>query len=150
MNRRKFMKQSLAAGVAASAALRLETGTAFAADAPAGVGRSVTLSAKPTPISLDLAKTVVMVVDMQNDFVSKGGLLDRVGEDVSIFQRSVPAIEKVLTAARSVGIRIVYLKMGFRPDLSDMERPIRRTGYIIRPLALERLCVLLTGWRAAF
>ena len=52
MNRRKFMKHSLAAGVAASTALRLD-GEAFAADGSAGVGRSVTLPAKPGPLSLD-------------------------------------------------------------------------------------------------
>jgi hypothetical protein len=36
MNRRKFMKRSLAAGVAASGALRFDAGKAFAADAPTG------------------------------------------------------------------------------------------------------------------
>jgi len=117
------MKRSLAAGVAASGALRLDAGKAFAADAPTGAGRSVTLSAKPAPISLDLAKTVVMVVDMQNDFGSKGGMFDRAGFDISIVQRAVPPTAKVLAAARSAGVKIVYLKMGFRPDLSDMGAP---------------------------
>ena len=117
------MKRSLAAGVAASGALRLDAGKAFAADAPTGAGRSVTLSAKPEPISLDLAKTVVMVVDMQNDFGSKGGMFDRAGFDISIIQRAVPPTAKVLAAARSAGVKIVYLKMGFRPDLSDMGAP---------------------------
>ena len=120
MNRRNFMRHSLAAGVAASGALRLDAGKAFAADAPTGHGRSVALAAKPAPITFDLAKTVVMVVDMQNDFGSKGGMFDRAGLDISIIQRAVPPTAKVLTAARSAGIKIVYLKMGFRPDLSDM------------------------------
>jgi hypothetical protein len=123
MNRRKFMKQSLVAGVAASGALRLDAGKAFAEDAPTGGGRSATLAAKPTPISLDLAKTVVMVVDMQNDFGSKGGMFDRAGFDISIVQRAVAPTAKVLAAARSVGVKIVYLKMGFRPDLYDMGAP---------------------------
>jgi ureidoacrylate peracid hydrolase len=123
MNRRKFMKQGLVAGVVASRALPLDAKKAFAAEAPAGVGRSVTLAAKPTQISLDLAKTVVMVVDMQNDFASKGGMFDRAGFDISIVQRAVPTTAKVLAAARSAGIKIVYLKMGFRPDLSDMGAP---------------------------
>ena len=122
MNRRKFMKHSLAAGVAASTALRLD-GEAFVADASAGVGRSVSLPSKPGPVSLDLSKTVVMVVDMQNDFGSKGGMFDRAGLDISIIQRAVPPTAKVLAAARSSGIKIVYLKMGFRPDLSDMGAP---------------------------
>ena len=123
MNRRNFMRHSLAAGVAASGALRLDAGKAFAADAPTGHGRSVALAAKPAPITFDLAKTVVMVVDMQNDFGSKGGMFDRAGLDISIIQRAVPPTAKVLTAARSAGIKIVYLKMGFRPDLSDMGTP---------------------------
>jgi len=123
MNRRKFMKQGMVAGVAASRLLPLDAKNAFATEGPAGVGRSVTLAAKPTQISLDLAKTVVMVVDMQNDFASKGGMFNRAGFDISIVQRAVPPTAKVLAAARSAGIKIVYLKMGFRPDLSDMGAP---------------------------
>jgi ureidoacrylate peracid hydrolase len=123
MDRRKFMKDSLAAGVAASGALPLDAGKSFAADAPDGHGRSITLAAKPAPITLDLAKTVVMVVDMQNDFGSKGGMFDRAGIDIAIIQRAVPPTAKVLAAARSAGIKIVYLKMGFLSDLSDMGAP---------------------------
>ena len=123
MNRRNFMKHSLAAGVAASGVLRLDAGTVFAAGAPSGQGRGVTLVAKPAPITFDLAKTVVMVVDMQNDFGSKGGMFDRAGFDISIIQRAVPPTAKVLAAARNAGIKIIYLKMGFRPDLSDLGAP---------------------------
>ena len=116
MNRRKFMKQSLVAGVAASGALRLEANDAFVT--PVGAGRIVTLAAKAAPISLDLAKTVVMVVDMQNDFASKGGSFDRDGFDLSIIKRAIPPTAKVLSAARAAGLKIIYLKFGFRPDLS--------------------------------
>jgi ureidoacrylate peracid hydrolase len=123
MDRRKFMKDSLAAGVAASGALGLDASKSIAADTPRGHGRSTTLVAKPAPITLELAKTVVIVVDMQNDFGSKGGMFDRAGMDISDIQRAVPPTAKVLAAARSAGIKIVYLKMGFRPDLSDMGNP---------------------------
>jgi len=122
MNRRKFMKQSLAAGVVTSGPLHLDASKAFA-DAPTGDGRTVTLAAKPAPISLNLSKTAVMVVDMQNDFGSKGGMFDRDGFDISIIQRAVPPTARVLAAARKANIKIVYLKMGFRPDLSDMGFP---------------------------
>jgi len=123
MDRRKFIKDTLAAGVATSGALHLDGGKSFAADAPTRHGRSITLGAKPTPITLDLSKTVVMVVDMQNDFGSKNGMFDRAGFDISIIQQAVPPTAKVLAGARSVGIKIVYLKMGFLPDLSDMGAP---------------------------
>jgi hypothetical protein len=36
----------------------------------------VVLKAEPEPIEVDLNRTAVVVVDMQNTFVSKGGMFD--------------------------------------------------------------------------
>src|SRR5712691_11259524 len=83
----------------------------------------VTLDAKPEPITIDPAKTAVIVVDMQNDFGSKGGMFDRVGNDISGIQKAVAPTARVLAAARRLGIKIVYLKMGYRSDLSDLGAP---------------------------
>ncbi|MER8380881.1 MULTISPECIES: hypothetical protein [unclassified Mesorhizobium] len=47
------------------------------------------IDAKPQPVSIDPAKTAVLVVDMQNDFGSKGGMFDRAGIDISGIQRAV-------------------------------------------------------------
>jgi len=94
-----------------------------AAKTPSNHGRIVTLAAEPGEVNLDLSKTAVIVVDMQNDFGSKNGMFDRAGFDISIVQRAIPPTVKVLAAARSADIKIVYLKMGFRPNLSDMGRP---------------------------
>ena len=80
----------------------------------------VTLDAKPDPIAIDPARTAVIVVDMENDFAAKGGMFDRAGVDISGAQKAVPPTAKVLAAARQAGIKIVYLKMGYRPDLSDL------------------------------
>lgn len=85
--------------------------------------RVVTLDAKPEPITIDTAKTAVIVVDMQNDFGTKGGSFDRAGIDISGIQKAVGPTTRVLTSARQVGIKIVYLKMGYRPDLSDLGAP---------------------------
>lgn len=70
-------------------------------------------------MELDLARTAVIVVDMQNDFGSPGGMFDRAGIDTSAIQAAVAPTGRVLDAARRVGIKIVYLKMAFREDLSD-------------------------------
>jgi ureidoacrylate peracid hydrolase len=85
--------------------------------------RVVRLNAKPEPIEIDTAKTAVIVVDMQNDFGSKGGMFDRAGIDISGIQKAVGPTAKVLASAREAGIKIVYLKMAFRPDLSDLGAP---------------------------
>ena len=79
-----------------------------------------TLAAKPEPIAIDPAKAAVIVVDMQNDFGTKGGMFDRAGIDISMIQKAVGPTAKVLAAARQKGVRVVYLKMGFRPDLADL------------------------------
>jgi ureidoacrylate peracid hydrolase len=94
--------------------------------------RVLTLDAKPEPVTIDIARTAVIVVDMQNDFGSKGGMFDRMGIDLSIIQKVVGPTAKVLSAARKEGIKIVYLKMGFNPDLSDLGAPdsVNRVGHL--------------------
>lgn len=82
--------------------------------------RVIQLDAKPVPLGLDKASTAVVVIDMQNDFGSKGGLFERAGLDISMIQRAIGPIAKVLAAARDAGIRVIYVNMGFRPDLSDL------------------------------
>src|SRR5580765_6406311 len=81
------------------------------------------LDARPEPIDIDTARCTVLVIDMQNDFGSKGGMFDRAGIDISGIRRAVEPTASVLTAARRAGIRVVYLKMGYRADLSDLGAP---------------------------
>jgi ureidoacrylate peracid hydrolase len=80
----------------------------------------VTLDAKPEAIAIDPVRTAVVVVDMENDFAAKGGMFDRAGVDISGAQKVIAPTARVLAAARLAGIKIVCLKMGYRPDLSDL------------------------------
>ena len=89
----------------------------------ARTGRVTTIEAKPGPIAIDTTKTAVIVVDMENDFGAKGGMFDRAGIDISGIQKAVGPIAKVLASARAAGVKIIYLKMGYRPDLSDLGAP---------------------------
>lgn len=99
---------------------------------PVTIGRPVTLDAKPEPIRFDTARTAVIVVDMQNDFGSKGGMFDRAGIDISGIQKAVAPTAKVLASARRAGVKVIYLKMGYRPDLSDLGAPdsVNRTRHL--------------------
>jgi hypothetical protein len=58
--------------------------------------RVVTVDARPEAITMDTAKTAVIVVDMQNDFGSKRGMFDRSGHDISVIQNVVGQTAKVL------------------------------------------------------
>jgi ureidoacrylate peracid hydrolase len=75
------------------------------------------------PISFDVATTAVIVVDMQNDFASPHGMFARAGVDIAPVEAVVEPTAHVLAAARRAGIPVVYLKMGFLPDLSDTGGP---------------------------
>jgi ureidoacrylate peracid hydrolase len=81
-------------------------------------GRTVSIEAKPAAVCIDLAKTAVLVIDMQNDFGAKGGMFDRAGIDISVIRRAITPIAQVIAAARIVGVPILYIKEGHRPDLS--------------------------------
>src|SRR6266852_5960724 len=78
---------------------------------------AITLAAKPASISIDPARTAVIVVDMENDFAAKGGMFDRAGIDISGAQKAIAPTARVLTAARQADLKIIYLKMGYRADL---------------------------------
>lgn len=82
-------------------------------------GRLVTIPAQPHTVSLDTAACAVLVIDMQNDFGTEGGMFQRAGIDISMIQRAVEPTRRVLNAARHAGIPVIYLKMGFKSDLSD-------------------------------
>ncbi len=103
-----------------------------AASAAESKSETVTLEAKPEPIAINPARTAVIVVDMENDFVTKGGMFDRAGADISGAQKAIAPTAKVLATARQAGIKIIYLKMGYHADLSDLGAPdsVNRTRHL--------------------
>lgn len=81
------------------------------------------LNAKPEPVEVDFQRSAIVVVDMQNAFASKKGMLDLAGADISGAPQVVQSIRAILDAARPAGIPIVYLQMGYKADLSDSGGP---------------------------
>lgn len=77
------------------------------------------LDAKPDPLDVDFQKSAVVVVDMQNAFASPRGLLDIAGIDIAGAPGVVRAIQSILRPARNAGMPVVYLQMGYKPDLSN-------------------------------
>src|SRR5215831_14476374 len=80
---------------------------------------TLTLDTRPEPLEIDLARTAVVVVDMQNAFASRGGLLDIAGVDISGADQIVRRIGELLEAARATSVSVVYLQTGYKPDLSN-------------------------------
>jgi ureidoacrylate peracid hydrolase len=115
----------------------------------------ITIDAKPEPIKIDLQKTAVIVVDMQNAFVKEGGYAHLAGYDISRTEKITGPCQEVIRACRDRGAKIIYFQMGCSPDLSDMgpdDSPsaIKSKGRNLirqRPDLKERLYVY-GGWGA--
>jgi nicotinamidase-related amidase len=80
---------------------------------------AVTIEAEPAPVSIDLARTAVIIIDMQRDFLEPGGFGEMLGNDVSRLAAAVEPCRALLAAARRAGILVIHTREGHRPDLSD-------------------------------
>src|SRR5262247_1546540 len=81
-----------------------------------------TIEAEPTPQSIDLEKTALLIIDMQRDFLEPGGFGAALGNDVTRLQAAVAPCRAVLAAARKAGLLVIHTREGHRPDLSDAPR----------------------------
>lgn len=80
----------------------------------------VNIPARPESVEIDPARTAMIVVDMQNAFGSPGGMFDKAGVPIDSIQAAVEPTKLAIEAARTAGLMVIYLKMGFQPDLSDL------------------------------
>ncbi len=82
------------------------------------------IPANPEPVKIELERTALVVVDMQNAFCSIGGMFDLMGSlNKPKVDKVIEVDKKVILACRSCGIKIIYLRMGYRPDLADAGGP---------------------------
>jgi ureidoacrylate peracid hydrolase len=95
---------------------------------PVFLPRPASFPANPQNLVLDVARTGLVVVDMQNDFCSKGGWFAEKGADVSVPHRIVPALQKLLIAFRAAGAPVFWLNWGNRPDSADLPPSLLHAG----------------------
>ena len=67
--------------------------------------------------SIDPARAVLIVVDMENDFVKPGASFE-----VPAGREILPRLKKLITFCRERGIDIIYTTHAHRPDGTDMGR----------------------------
>jgi len=79
----------------------------------------IEVEAKPEPLQIDPARTAVLVIDMQHDFGSPGGMFDAAGIDTACIREVVPSIRRVLDGARQAGLPVVHVRMAHSRDLAD-------------------------------
>jgi ureidoacrylate peracid hydrolase len=86
----------------------------------AAVPRPAVLSASPRDVILDLARTALLLVDLQNDFCAPQGWLASIGVDVSVLTEAVSLSDKLAAAARAAGVPVIWLNWGNRPDRANL------------------------------
>ena len=69
--------------------------------------------------AFNLERTALLVIDMQRDFLDARGYAAKAGLDITPLQAVIPAVRKLLDAARAAGLMIVHTREGHVPDLSD-------------------------------
>ena len=77
------------------------------------------LAAKPEAIALDLSKAALVIIDMQRDFLEPGGFGASLGNDVSLLRSCIAPCQRLLAAARAMGMLVIHTREGHLPDLSD-------------------------------
>jgi nicotinamidase-related amidase len=80
-------------------------------------------------IKLDLEETAspktsaLIVVDMQNDFCTKGGHYEKAGKNLNQIQSIIPQLSKLIHTAREYGIPVIYVQNTQIPGGSYLSPP---------------------------
>jgi len=83
---------------------------------PPAAPRPLALAAEPQSVTLDLGRTALLVIDMQNDFCHPEGWLASLGVDVAPARRPIAPLADLVPALRHAGVPVLWVNWGNRPD----------------------------------
>jgi len=84
-----------------------------------------TISERKKPWIIDKERTALLVIDMQNDFIKEGAILE-----VPKIRSQIPKIKRLIETCRELGVPVIYTKQVYRADSK------------VKPLILEMLPLL--------
>lgn len=94
--------------------------------------RVVRIAALPQDLLVDLSRTALIVVDMQNDFCARDGWVGSIGIDVGPALALAEPINRVSSALRAEGAPVVWVNWGVRSDRANLspgtQHPFNPTG----------------------
>jgi len=83
----------------------------------------------------EIARSALIIVDMQNDFVHpQGGFAERARQnpaariDMPFLMGTIPQVQRLADAFRKAGRPVVYIAHRLKPDYSDAQFPYWRHG----------------------
>jgi nicotinamidase-related amidase len=87
---------------------------------PLPAPQPLSLQAEPQSLTIDLRRTAIVVIDMQNDFCAAGGWVDHLGADYRPDRAPIGPLSTLLPALRQAGVQVIWVNWGNRPDLANM------------------------------
>lgn len=88
---------------------------------PAPPPRPVRIAAHRQDVVVDLNRTALMIIDLQNDFTTRGGWVDEaVGGDPTPNQAGIPHLNALTPVLRQLEVPVIWVNWGNRPDLANM------------------------------
>ncbi|BAZ79718.1 MAG: cysteine hydrolase family protein [Sphaerospermopsis kisseleviana] len=87
---------------------------------PQKTPQPVILTTETKTVRIDLAKTAIIIIDMQNDFCHPDGWLAHIGVDVTPARQPIVPLQNLLPQLRAVNVPIIWLNWGNRPDLLNI------------------------------
>ena len=79
-----------------------------------------TIEAEPQNVTIDLHRTAILIIDMQNDFCAKDGWVDHLGVDYTPDRAPIAPLQRLLPSLRDAGVPVIWVNWGNRPDLMNM------------------------------
>jgi ureidoacrylate peracid hydrolase len=94
-------------------------------------------------------RPALLVVDVQNGFVSKGGSYDKLGMDGSNYRAAIPKMRQLINLCREVGIPIFYTEATREPSGIDLLTRVHRILPKSREERIKKMPICVRGtWDA--
>src|SRR3974390_1166992 len=87
----------------------------------------IEVAASPFPFRFEPARTALVVIDMQRDFLEPGGFGETLGNDLAPVIEVIPTVAQLIQCFRAKGWPILHTRESHLPDLSDCP-PAKRMG----------------------
>jgi biuret amidohydrolase len=88
----------------------------------------IEVSAQPFAFRFDPARTALVVIDMQRDFLEPGGFGETLGNDLTPVVEIIPTVAALIQTFRDKGWTILHTRESHAPDLSDCPPAKRARG----------------------
>jgi ureidoacrylate peracid hydrolase len=95
---------------------------------PPRPARPARFAAGPQPIEIDVGRSALLVVDMQNDFCHPQGWFGQKGISVKPMRKPIPAIAGLLEGWRAAGGAVVWVNWGVRADRRNLSPTVQFKG----------------------